>query len=161
MSVCAIARCDVPLGTLQFRVSGDPLYRFGYGLSYNSFHYGGLKLQTTPVKAGEPVTVEAQVKNTGATAGDEVAELYLTQPKGFETPLRLLVGFTRIHLGPGESSPVHLTIAPRSLGQVDAQGNRIILPGVYTVSLGGSQPGNDAQVLTGTFTITGQSDLPK
>ena len=141
--------------------SGEPLYRFGYGLSYTSFGYGGLKLLPASVKAGEPITVEAQVKNTGATAGEEVAQLYLTQPKGFETPLRLLVGFTRIHLGPGESSPVHLTIDPRSLGQVDAKGNRLILPGVYTVSLGGSQPGKDTQVLTGTFTITSQSDLPK
>ena len=141
--------------------SGDPLYRFGFGLSYTSFHYEGLKLQDTPIKAGEPVTVEAQIKNTGSIAGDEVAELYLTQPKGFETPLRLLVGFTRIHLDPGESSPVHLTIDPRSLGQVDAKGNRVILPGVYNVSLGGSQPGKDAEVLTGNFTITGQSDLPK
>ncbi len=141
--------------------SGEPLYRFGDGLSYTTFAYGGLKLPSANVKAGEPVTIEGEVKNTGSSAGDEVVELYLTPPKGFETPLRLLAGFSRIHLAAGQSSPIHITLDPRSLGQVDAEGNRLILPGEYTVSLGGRQPRNDAPTVTGTFTIAGQSELPK
>jgi beta-glucosidase len=113
------------------------------------------------VEPGEPVTVEGDVKNTGAMAGDEVVELYLTQPEAFETPLRVLAGFKRVHLGPGESAHVSLTIDPRSLGQVDEKGNRVIVPGDYTVSLGGAQPQEATSVQIGKFNLTGEAELPK
>jgi len=137
-----------------------PLYGFGFGLSYTSFEYSNLKVPAS-VKAGDPVMVEGDVKNTGAMAGDEVVELYLTQPKAFETPLRALAGFKRIHLGAGESAHVSLTIDPRSLGQVDAKGNRVIVSGEYTVALAGVQPQDAASVQTGKFKITGKVELPK
>ena len=138
-----------------------PLYGFGFGLSYTSFAYDNLKITPLEAKPGDPVAVEGDVKNTGATAGDEVVELYLTQPKAFETPLRVLAGFKRVHLGPGESAHVSLTIDPRSLGQVDRKGDRAIVPGEYTVSLGGAQPQEAASVQTGKFTVTGKAELPK
>jgi len=94
-------------------------------------------------------------------AGDEVVELYLRQPNGFETPLRVLAGFKRVHLAPGQSAHVSLTIEPRSLGQVDEKGNRVIVPGRYTVSLGGAQPQDAASVQAGTFNVTGKAVLPK
>jgi beta-glucosidase len=141
--------------------SGKPLYGFGFGLSYTTFAYSNLKVPASEVKAGEPVTVEGDVKNTGSMAGDEVVELYLTQPKGFETPLRVLAGFKRVHLEPGQSEHVSLTIDPRSLGQVDAKGNRAIVPGEYSVSLGGAQPQEAASAQSGKFTITGKAELPK
>ena len=141
-------------------LADKPLYGFGFGLSYTSFEYSNLKTPAN-VKAGDPVTVEGDVKNTGTMAGDEVVELYLTQPKGFETPLRVLAGFKRIHLGAGESAHVSLTIDPRSLGQVDAKGNRVIVPGEYTVSLAGAQPQEAASVQTGKFIVAGKTQLPK
>jgi beta-glucosidase len=101
------------------------------------------------------------VKNTGSAAGDEVVELYLTQPKTSDTPIRVLAGFTRVHLGPGQSTHVGFTISPRSIAQVDSEGTRMILPGDYTVSLGGTQPGDAAPVQTGKFTILGKAELPK
>ncbi len=113
------------------------------------------------MKAGDPVTVEGDVKNTGAMAGDEVVELYLTQPKGDQTALRVLAGFKRVHLGPGETAHVNLTIDPRSLGQVDKDGNRVIVPGEYIVSLGGAQPQDAKSFQTGKFSIAGRADLPK
>jgi len=64
---------------------GKPLYAFGYGLSYTTFAYSDLKVPHE-AKAGDSIQLEAEVKNTGAVAGDEVVEIYLTQPKGFETP---------------------------------------------------------------------------
>jgi beta-glucosidase len=140
---------------------GKPLYGFGFGLSYTSFEYSNLKVAPAEVKAGDAVTVEGDVKNTGARAGDEVVQLYLEQPKAFETPLRALAGFKRVHLKPGESAHVSLTIDPRSLGQVDEKGNRVIVPGEYTVSLAGAQPQDAASVQTGKFTVTGQAELPK
>ena len=137
-----------------------PLYGFGFGLSYTSFEYSNLKIPAS-IKAGNPVTIEGDVKNTGAAAGDEVVELYLTQPKTYETPLRVLAGFKRVHLGAGETAHVSLTIDPRSLGQVDAKGNRVVVPGEYTVSLAGAQPQDAASVQTGKFSIMGKADLPK
>jgi beta-glucosidase len=141
--------------------SGKPLYSFGFGLSYTTFDYSHLNVPSSTVKAGEPVHIQAELKNTGSVAGDEVAELYLTQPKGFESPLRVLAGFTRVHLAPGQSTQVGFTIDPRSLGQVDAKGNRVILPGEYVVSVGGGQPGETTGVQTGKFTIEGTAELPK
>jgi beta-glucosidase len=141
-------------------ISEKPLYGFGYGLSYTTFEYSGLKVPVE-TKAGNAVTVEADVKNTGGMAGDEVVELYLTQPKGFETPIRVLAGFKRIHLAANGSAHVSLTIDPRSLGQVDAKGNRVIEPGQYTVSVGGAQPAETESVQTGKFVIKGQATLPK
>ena len=142
-------------------LAAKPLYGFGFGLSYTSFAYSNLKTASSTVKAGDPVTVEGDVKNTGAMAGDEVVELYLSQPKAYETPLRVLAGFKRVHLGPGESAHVSLLVDPRSLGQVDEKGNRVIVPGEYTVSLGGAQPQEAASVQTGKFNVTGKAELPK
>jgi beta-glucosidase len=137
-----------------------PLYGFGFGLSYTKFAYSGLRIAKA-VKAGESVTVEADVKNAGGVAGDEVVELYLMQPKGFQTPLRELAGFRRIHLAVDQSAHVSITIDARSLGQVDAEGNRVIVPGEYTVSVGGAQPGESDSIQTGKFEVTGQVTLSK
>jgi len=141
-------------------LADKPLYGFGFGLSYTSFEYSNLKIPA-PIRAGDPVTVEADVRNTGAVAGDEVVELYLTQPKAYETPLRVLAGFQRIHLGAGESAHVSLTIHPRSLGQVDEKGNRVIVSGEYTVSLAGAQPQDATSAQTGKFKVSGKATLPK
>jgi beta-glucosidase len=138
-----------------------PLYGFGFGLSYTTFAYNNLKIEATSVKAGDAVTVEGDVKNTGAKPGDEVVQLYLTQPGVFETPLRVLAGFRRVQLNPGESAHVSLTVDPRVLGQVDEKGNRVIVPGEYIVSLGGAQPQDAASMQTGRFTVTGKTVLPK
>ena len=140
---------------------GEPLYAFGYGLSYSNFSYSNLKLSAESVHAGDPVTVEGDVKNTSGPAGDEVVELYLAQPKSALTPQRILAGFTRVHIDAGQTAHVALKLDPRSLGQVNDKGDRVIEPGSYTVSLGGSQPGNSAKTLSGTFTVTGSQTLPR
>jgi len=141
-------------------LSDKPLYGFGFGLSYTSFEYSDLKVPAT-VKAGDPVTIEGDIKNTGAMGGDEVVELYLTQPNAYETPLRVLAGFKRIHLEAGESAHLSLTVDPRSLGQVDAKGNRVVVPGEYAVSLAGAQPQEAISVQTGKFNVSGKAELPK
>ena len=139
--------------------TGEPLFRFGDGLSYTTFGYSGARLLSKTVAAGAPVEVHAQVKNTGRVAGDEVAELYLVQPKGDGTPLRELAGFRRVHLAPGASEEVAFTISPRSLSQVDAQGRHVIVPGEYRVFVGGAQPVGDAG--GAAFTVTGRAELPE
>ena len=146
--------------------AGKPLYGFGYGLSYTHFAYSNLKLSDTTLNAGETLTVEAEVKNTGAVAGDEVAELYLMPPKdgnGGLSPQLSLEGFERVHLGPGESKHVTFNLSPRQLSEVDAKGVRLVQAGSYSVSVGGSQP-NDPRApepaQTATFTIQGSQELP-
>jgi beta-glucosidase len=139
---------------------GKPLYGFGFGLSFTNFAYSKLKVPAT-VKAGEPVTAEVDVTNTGAIAGDEVVQVYLTQPKTDETPLRELAGFKRIHLKAGESAHVSFSIDPRSQGKVDKEGNRVIVPGEYQLAVAGAQPQEAASAQTGKFKVEGEAKLPK
>lgn len=139
--------------------AGKPLFPFGFGLSYSTFAYSGLKIATPKLRAGDPVTVEADVKNTGSSAGDEVAELYLQQPHSEVSPRLALAGFKRVHLDPGQSTHVSFTLDPRSLGQVTAEGDRMIEPGEYKVYVGGSQPEQMDRAMS--FVVQGSKSLPK
>lgn len=152
---------DYSMASRTYRYfAGQPLFPFGYGLSYTRFAYSGLGLPRE-ISAGQAVTVQGEVRNTGAVSGDEVVQVYISKPKGAGVPIRELVGFQRIHLEPAQSLRVKLTIDPRSLSEVDSNGERAIVPGTYTVSLGGSQPGKGSAVLNGQFNINGRKDLPK
>jgi beta-glucosidase len=138
---------------------GQPLYQFGYGLSYTTFAYDNLKLSTSTLHAGDTLTVEADIKNTGSRAGDEVAELYLIPPHTNVSPGLVLDGFTRLHLDPGETRHVTFKLDPRTLSQVDDKGTRAVTPGSYRIAVGGAQPtGTNDQ--TANFTIEGTQELP-
>jgi beta-glucosidase len=138
---------------------GKPLYGFGYGLSYASFAYSNVRLSTSSLTAGDVLKVDAEVKNTGKVAGDEVAELYLVPPQSDLLPKYSLEGFQRVHLAPGETRHVQFTLDPRQLSYVDKQGVRAVRAGNYSISLGGSQPG-EGEGATGSFAITGEKELP-
>jgi beta-glucosidase len=140
---------------------GKPLYGFGYGLSYTTFAYSNLKLSTTNLHAGDTLTVEADVKNTGKQAGEEVAELYLTPPHTDVSPNLALDGFTRVRLAPGETRHITLTLDPRTLSQVDDKGVRAVTPGNYRIILGGAQPTETTNSQTATFNIEGTTELPR
>ena len=153
---------DYAMKNRTYRYLTDkPLFAFGYGLSYTTFSYSPIRLASNSVKAGDPVHVEGEVKNTGNIPGDEVVELYLTQPHTEISPRLILAGFTRVHLEPNQSTKVAFDVDLRSLGEVGGDGERIIQPGKYTLSLGGSQPGGPPNPPTATFTITGKQNLPK
>jgi beta-glucosidase len=138
---------------------GKPLYGFGYGLSYASFAYSNIRLSSNSLAAGDVLKVDAEVKNTGKVAGDEVAELYLVPPQSDLLPKYSLEGFQRVHLAPGETRHVQFTLDPRQLSYVDKQGVRAVRAGNYSISLGGSQPG-EGEGATGSFAITGEKELP-
>jgi beta-glucosidase len=140
---------------------GDPLYPFGYGLSYTSFSYSGLTNPGDVIAAGGPADFDVTVTNTGTKAGDEVAQLYLEFPDVPGRPLRALRGFQRIHLEAGASQKVHFELRPRDLSMVTEAGEPVIAEGKYTVSVGGGQPGTGAQVLNATFNIKGTVTLPE
>ncbi|MGA8161059.1 MAG: glycoside hydrolase family 3 C-terminal domain-containing protein [Acidobacteriaceae bacterium] len=140
---------------------GKPLYPFGYGLSYTKFSYSDLTVPQEPVQAGDPVSAEVTVTNTGQVAGDEVVELYLKFPPVPGAPNIALRGFQRIHLDPGASQKVHFDLKKRDLSMVTDLGTPIIAGGDYTISIGGGQPDTEAPGVTGHFHIDGQIDLPE
>jgi beta-glucosidase len=141
---------------------GKPLYAFGDGLSYTTFAYSGLKLSSNDLAAGDTLTVETDVKNTGTLAGDEVSELYLIPPQSSMAPKHALAGFQRLHLTPGETKHISFRLDPRTLSQVDENGTRAVKPGKYTVWIGSSQPDGilGSSAASSNFTISGTQQLP-
>jgi beta-glucosidase len=138
--------------------AGQPLYGFGYGLSYTTFAYSHLKLSPAHVKAGDSLTVEADVTNIGKRRGDEVVELYLRGPQAGGAPLRTLRSFDRVNLQPGETRHVAFTLDPARLSEVDEAGTTAMQAGSYTIFVGGGQPGQGAGV-QGQFSISGRQVL--
>jgi len=141
----------------------EPLYPFGYGLSYTTFSYSNLSIPVSVV-AGDKVSVKVTVTNTGKMEGDEVVQLYLTDEKASTPrPIRQLEGFQRINLKPGESKEVVFNLDPRQFSNINNKDKRVIEPGYFTLSVGGKQPGfkgyldpQFTQVLTGRIKITGK-----
>jgi beta-glucosidase len=132
---------------------GEPLYPFGYGLSYTKFAYSNLRIETKSVKAGEPAKVSVDVMNAGDREGEEVVQLYLTDTAAtVAVPIRTLVAFDRISLRPREKRSVTFTISARQMSLIDDNGKRMIEPGEFAISIGGGQSG-----LSGRFTVSGSA----
>jgi beta-glucosidase len=133
-------------------VDGDssPLFAFGHGLSYTTFKYDQLAIDTMPVNmAGDPV-ITVRVTNTGKRAGDEVAQLYVHQETAsVVTPVQALKGFSRIHLQPGESGIVQFRLEPADLAVWNASHEWKTEPGAYDIMVGGSSEDG----LSGKFTL--------
>ncbi len=140
---------------------GKPLYGFGDGLSYSTFEYSGLKLSPAQLEAGNPLKVDATLRNTSKIAGDEVAELYLEFPKVAGAPIRALRGFARVHLEPGQTRTVSFTLNPLDLSMVNEQGEHVVEPGDYSVFVGGTQPGEAGSGVSAKLIITGEVKLPR
>jgi len=97
-------------------VSNEPLYPFGYGLSYTSFEYGDVKLSSNALKGNQKLTVSVNVKNTGAVTGKEVVQLYIRDEVGSITrPVQELKGFQKIEIAPGETKTVSFEVTPEML----------------------------------------------
>jgi beta-glucosidase len=132
---------------------GEPLYPFGFGLSYTHFTYSKLKLDRERVRRGGKLKVTVEVQNSGERAGDEVVQLYL---RAVNTPHaranRDLRGFQRVHLQPGEARQVSFEISPASdLRVYDTQARDYVVdPGTYEVQVGASSA--DTR-FTQTFTV--------
>ena len=134
--------------------TGQPLYPFGFGLSYTTFAYSGLSISPEPAQPGSSVTVRVTVENTGQRAGDEVAQLYLTDVEAsLPVPLRALQGFQRVRLDPGQKQELTFTLTPEQMGFADEAGNWITEPGAFRVWVGGQQPGPGANGMEGQFEL--------
>ncbi len=144
---------------------GEPLYPFGYGLSYTSFAYKNLRVDHVRLKAGEAAAVSVEVANIGTMAGEEVVQLYVTHPGRAGAPLRALKGFERVRLDRGQVKTVSFTLSDSDLSIVDPEGKRRIVAGTVQVWVGGGQPTIPAGLpkIAGAQTqvvITGEATLP-
>jgi beta-glucosidase len=119
---------------------GEPLYGFGYGLSYTSFKYDQLKV-ASKIKKGQPVSVSVRITNTGKSEGEEVAQLYvINQNPSIKAPLKSLKGFERLNLKSGESKTIKFTLSPEDLSSITAEGELKQSSGKIKLAIGGCQP---------------------
>jgi beta-glucosidase len=140
--------------------SSEPLFPFGFGLSYTRFKYSNLELPKI-VTADQQFRASVIVQNTGNRAGDEVVQLYLThETASVPVPIRSLQGFRRISLKPGERRKVEFTLTPDQLSVLDKDLNHSLEPGILQVAVGGKQPGftgradaSTTDVLTARFEL--------
>ncbi len=116
--------------------SNDPLYPFGFGLSYTTFSYSGLKIDTNDQKN---IKVSATIKNTGKTRGEEVVQLYIRdRVASVVRPIKELKGFKKIELEPGESKTISFNLTDKELGFYNNNGKYIVEPGEFDVMVGTS-----------------------
>ena len=120
------------------RVDGA-LYPFGHGLSYTTFAYSDLRIDNPVIGVQGSVRLSCRVKNTGGVAGDEVVQLYLRdEVSSVTTYVKVLRGFERIHLKPGEEKEVSFVLTPQDLGLWNRDNRFVVEPGGFTVMVGSS-----------------------
>jgi len=131
---------DIRKGRTYMYFKGQPLYPFGFGLSYTKFEYSNLRTSADFVNAAGVVTVSVDVRNAGGRAGDEVVQMYVSHPdSGVVRPIKELRGFQRIALQPNETRTVRLELKARELTYWDAaQQSFVVEPGRLNIMLGAS-----------------------
>lgn len=148
----------VPEGAAEYRkyqsnyidVRNDPLYPFGFGLSYTTFDYGAPRLSGTTMKADGQLTLTVNVKNSGQYDADEVVQLYIHDPAAsISRPVKELKGFERITLKAGESRDISFTITADMLSFYNSELQLVAEPGEFEVMVGGNS--RDVQKLKFTL----------
>ena len=137
----------------------EALYPFGYGLSYTTFAYNGVRADSHRVSR-DGVTVRARVKNTGDVAGGETVQAYVKiEREG--TPNAQLKGIAKLRLAPGEEREVAIHLPAESFGLYDEEGILRIREGRATVYLGGQAPDARSQALTGGQAYALDLEIPE
>ena len=124
----------------------SPLFPFGYGLSYTTFEFNHLKLTSSKIRADEKTTVSVDVTNTGSNAGDEVVQMYVRDDyASVGRYIKMLKGFERISLQPGETKTVLFELNADNLSIYNAEMKKVVEPGNFTISVGSSSLDKDLQ----------------
>ena len=119
--------------------TGEPLYPFGYGLSYTHFHYSNLTCSADQLADGDTLILSVDVTNVGEVAGDEVIQVYVSAERpGY--PLRQLAAFQRLHLAPKTSQTASFLLNSTQFTRVGEDGIRGLDAGTFTIAVGGGQP---------------------
>ncbi len=120
----------------------EPLYPFGFGLSYTRFTYSDLALDKSTIQAGESLSLRCTLTNSGSVEAEEVAQIYLSDLEASTVvPLHSLIGFRRVHLKSGERTVITVTVTPEMMKMVNDAGDRVLEPGEFRVTVGGCSPG--------------------
>ena len=140
---------DYSMANRTYRyMHAEPAIPFGFGLSYTTFRYDAITLDRQEVQAGQPLTVRVEVRNTGALAGEEVLQLYLTHHGApVAVPRFALKAFRRVHLQAGASTSMEFVLPPEAMALYLDDGTTTILPTEVTVTVGGCAPFQCAEVL--------------
>jgi beta-xylosidase len=141
----------------------EPLFPFGFGLSYTTFKFDNLRVEPEKILTGGTAKVSVDITNTGTREGDEVPQLYVREEVAPVTqPVMQLKGFERISLKPGEKRTVEFTITPEMLAIWDAEMHHVVEPGVFDLMVGPSSDKTTTVHLTvaGTHGETGRPPLP-
>jgi beta-glucosidase len=116
----------------------NPLWEFGFGLSYSKFQYNSFTLSSTSLMAGENLTVTVAIANQGDRAGKEVVQLYTSDHYASITPdKKRLRAFKKVDFAPGEAKIVEFTITEKDLSFINANNKKVIEPGEFSVIVGG------------------------
>ena len=138
-------------------MTAEPMYPFGYGLSYTRFSYSNLRLSKNVIKKNESAMASVTVTNTGKSAADEVIQLYISyEGRNVEAPLYALKSFKRITLAPGSAETVQFNISPSMLQLVNQEGQNIHPAGKYKISISGSLPGKRSEELGAAKAVEGE-----
>jgi len=133
----------------------EPLYPFGFGLSFSTFEYADLILDKDEINAGNDLTVNVTVRNTGDRTAPEVAQFYLSDLQASTlVPLHHLVGFERVILEPGESRTLKFTITLEMMSFFNDDGILTLEPGEFRLEVGGCSPGKHGQELGAPAPVT-------
>jgi len=128
----------------------EPLFSFGWGLSYTTFKYSNLRAVLDSIGPEGQTKVRVDVTNTGTVRGDEVAQLYIHQKISSVTrPIKELRGFHRISLSPGETKTIEFTLGPKDLSFLNREMQRVVEVGTFELMVGG----NSVDLITTTLNV--------
>jgi beta-glucosidase len=133
----------------------EPLYPFGFGLSYSKFEYADLQLDKTTPALGDSINVSLKLTNSGASDSAEVAQFYLTDIQASSiVPLHHLIGFERVTLKAGESKTIKFTVTPEMMSFFNDDGKLTLEPGQFRLEVGGCSPSKRGQELGAPKPVT-------
>ena len=138
---------------------GEPLYPFGFGLSYTSFEYSGLVIDGAPADGGD-IRISVTVANIGGRAGAEVSQLYVRPPEtGFAVPRAELRGLRKVFLEAGESRRLEFVLGDEDLRLVNPEGDSVRVPGSWGIEVGGCSPGERGTELGAPVPAAGRLEV--